>query len=244
MPPGTTMPNDPGCASRRAPPFAAVWQSHGVRETHTPGVIGRERPAVRALLASIVLAGAAEVRRYLCPKGADRPRADTRPATLGGSSLVASGRSPQDHVALALGTPSGYVLCRQGLGQCRVAPRSPVSGAVRGGIQGRWLADGRAPREFGWFAEVAQDALDPLGGHNEGGQAQRGAAPGGRPAGKQRLRGALVGRNEPGPAQAPERARSPDRAAWSGTGHLAGQPSHGNCAATTTGSCSCRRRGR
>ena len=27
-------------------------------------------------------------------------------------------------------------------------------------IQDRWLADGSAPREFGWFAEVAQDALD------------------------------------------------------------------------------------
>ena len=50
-----------------------------------------------------------------------------------------------------------------------------------------------------------------------------------------RLRGALVGRNEPGPAQAPERAGSPDRAAWSGTGHLAGQPSHRNRTRRTQG---------
>ena len=70
MPPGTTMPNDPGCASRRAPPFAAVWQSHGVRETHTPGVIGRERPAVRALLASIILAGAVVA---VSPRAAEVP---------------------------------------------------------------------------------------------------------------------------------------------------------------------------
>ena len=106
----------------------------------------------------------------------------------------------------------------------------PRAGALRGSLAGspRWV-------RMRWTRLVAVTKAI---------QAQRGAAPGGRPAGKQRLRGALVGRNEPGPAQAPERAGSPDRAAWSGTGHLVGQPSHGNCAAKTTGSCSCRRPGR
>ena len=39
--------------------LAAMGQSHGVRETHSHGVSGRERPAMRALLALIILAGAA-----------------------------------------------------------------------------------------------------------------------------------------------------------------------------------------
>ena len=36
--------------------LAAMGQSHGMRETHTRGVSRRERPAMRVLLALIVLA--------------------------------------------------------------------------------------------------------------------------------------------------------------------------------------------
>ena len=39
--------------------LAAMGQSHGMRETHALGVSGRERLAMRALLALIILAGAA-----------------------------------------------------------------------------------------------------------------------------------------------------------------------------------------